>query len=316
MYSHGLRYNLTTSSATLPMTCLVAGVIWLLPSPQSRDLWLSFGIGVLTTLLVMEWNNRSALLRIRSRLMSSTFLFLTALCPFLHDLSWDLATAPCLVLSYILLFRSYQKPRGEGAIFHSFLFLGIGSLLFPPLLCLVPFYWLNMLVQLRSLTARSFMASLFGLVLPYWFYIAYAVWYKRADTVFLYLLDYTNISLPDYGTVPFNRIVSFGFIVFLLLLSIINYLRTYYADKIKTRMFFYAIIVQSVALTLLTAALPRHFDRLFPLMLVTSAPLIAHYVALARGRLMDFWFIILLLLATAWGLFNHFCEWNPLSNIL
>ena len=52
-------------------------------------------------------------------------------------------------------------------------------------------------------------------------------------------------------------------------------------------------------------AYPCFFNYLFPLLLVNSSPLIAHYFTLAKGRvLMNIWFIFWLVLTFALYCYN------------
>ena len=129
------RNRTAKSMLTLPLVAVVAGVVWLLPDPRSVWLWGGFAIVCALTYTLRELNNRSQLLRIRSRLVSATFLALFAALPDLHSAGMHLLPAVGLLLALCCLFGSYQQYRPEHYTFHAFFFLSIGSLDFPPLLC-------------------------------------------------------------------------------------------------------------------------------------------------------------------------------------
>ena len=98
------RNRTAKSMLTLPLVAVVAGVVWLLPDPRSVWLWGGFAIVCALTYTLRELNNRSQLLRIRSRLVSATFLALFAALPDLHSAGMHLLPAVGLLLALCCLF--------------------------------------------------------------------------------------------------------------------------------------------------------------------------------------------------------------------
>lgn len=286
---------------------VVSVLVWMLPGVASAELWLGLALTGVNAYLIMELNNRNALLRIRSRMMSVTYLALMLACPALHTGSLDALPACCLTLAYFMLFASYQEPRAAGYVFHAFLCLGIGSLVFPPLLVLALAYWLCMLFQLRVLGGRTFVASILGVAVPYWLKAAYGVWQNSLDTEFAYLAPWFRVQLPDFSQLTINQWVTLSFIFALSLLAFIHFIHTAYNDKIRTRMLLYAVAVVEVFLTVGIVMLPQHFDVQLRLFLTNSSLLIAHYYTLGKGRFFDAWFYLSVVLLLALGVFNY-CE--------
>lgn len=182
-----MRKSIVTGEFTLPVMALLTLPLWALPDWANWSLWAGLVLTGFTAYLIMELNNRNTLLRIRSRMMSTTFLFLMLICPQLHGLHSGMLSMLLWVLSYHTLFASYQHRRPEGYVFHTFLCVGLGSLLFPPLLLFALGFYFCLLIPLRGLTWRTFMAGIFGLALPYWASAAYAIWHNRLDSAFLSL---------------------------------------------------------------------------------------------------------------------------------
>lgn len=304
------RDRIVGGSLTLPATFALAAAGWMWPGFRDGGLWGGLAATGLTAYLIVEWNNRNALLRIRSRLTSCVYLLLMAACPFLHRWTPEMATTACLAGALILLFASYQKPRAEGEAFHAFLCIGVGSLFFPPVAATLPLLCFSMAVQMRSLTLRAFLAGLTGLLLPYWAYAGWAVWNNRLDEVLALLPRMLHFERADYSSVGPNEAVAIGYVAALVLLSILHYLRTAYNDKIRTRMCFYALILQVLLFLGLMAVQPQWHAPLLRLLLVPAAPLMAHYLALARGRFMNAWFAVVLLSAAALAAYNY-VTWKP-----
>lgn len=300
------RNRTAKSMLTLPLVAVVVGVVWLLPDPRSVWLWGGFAIVCALTYTLRELNNRSQLLRIRSRLVSATFLALFAALPDLHSAGMHLLPAVGLLLALCCLFGSYQQYRPEHYTFHAFFFLSIGSLDFPPLLVLSVFFYLAMGIVLHTFTWRSLLAGLFGLIVPYCFYVGYLGWEDRLDDFVQQLTPYLQYRWPDFRRLPLPHVISFGFITVLALLSTLHFVRTSLNDKIRTRVFLYVLIILELVLAGSCVLLPHHYCIIMPLYLVVASPLIAHYFALARGGLlMNVWFICWLLGLIALSIYNY-----------
>lgn len=285
---------------------MVTLVLWLLPGVTDVGLWGGLAVTMLTAYLIMELNNRNALLRIRSRMMSVTFLALMLVCPALH--TWSIESVPtlCLMLAYFMLFSSYQQVRPEGYIFHAFLFISVGSMIFPPLLVMCVGYYVSMLFQLRNFTWRSFLAGLLGAAVPYWVYAAFAIWNNRLDTAFLYLLDWLEPSLPNYMKLTVNQWVTLGVLFAMALFAFIHFMHTAYNDKIRTRMLLYVVITCQVLITVGVVMLPGKFDEQMRLFIANSSFIIAHYYALGKGRFFNLWFYLSILCLVLLGVYNYF----------
>lgn len=264
------------------------------------------GLTLLTAYLMVEWNNTFSLMRVRSRMTSSTFLLLMAACPLLQTWTTQMLVPLSLLLCYFCLFRSYQKVRAEADFFHAFSFLGLGCLFFPQLLYFVPLLLVSCLVQLRSLSLRSFMACLLGLSLPYWCYAGYSIWHNQLDLTVLHFEQLLTLQMPDYHALTVSQVLSGGFVMAATMLATFHYQRTAYHDKIRTRMFLNLLVTQEYLIILLMVGQPQHFETMLRLLIVNSSPLIAHYLTLAKGRFFHIWFIFCLLLYAAFAVLMPF----------
>lgn len=301
-----LRQRITTSTLLLPFAILLAAVVWCAEDYSDARSWAGFGLCMLTTLALMELNNRNTLLRVRSRMVSTTFLLVATAMPFLHAAGWYWLSPLCLVGAFALLFASYQKMRPEGEVFHAFLLLSVASFRLPLMLGLAPLFYASMLFSLRSLTWRSFFAGIFGLLLPYLFY---ALW-CACDGTLLQAFDFIvqcRPTLPRLSDWPLRKMVNVGFIGLQIFLGLLHYYRTNFNDKIRVRMAYYTIVLQLLALLGAFVFFPQFDVDLFLLLLTSSSVLIAHYWTLARGgAAMTAWFVFNILLLVALGVANAF----------
>ena len=167
MDDRGLRYRIITSSVTSIVALAVAIILWLASgNTASLNSWGGLAVTITVAYILLEMNTRNALLRVRSKMVSSPFLVLAGTLTFLHPLSYDYMPEVCWAAALMVFFMCYQKHLPQAYMFHVFLFLSIGALVFPKMLLFAPFFMFSAIVQKRAFTPRAFMAALIGIILP------------------------------------------------------------------------------------------------------------------------------------------------------
>jgi hypothetical protein len=99
--------------------------------------------------------------------------------------------------------------------------------------------------------------------------------------------------------------VTFAFMVLISIVGIVHFLRHSYNDKIRTRMLYEIFITIDICCMVFIVLQPQHYDCVLHIMIVNTAPLIGHFIALTRTRLTNIFFItlmIVVLLITAYNL--------------
>jgi len=313
MYRITLRTLIAFGTWTLPVVAVIALLVW--TGGERGDVRLWVGAACAAVIACGWWgtNAQHELLRVRSQAVSSTFVALAAAMPFVHAFTPAYLAAMGLVAFYFFLCASYDAERPEGCVFQAFALLCVGAYFFPPLFDLVPVMWLAMLLFLRNLTWRCWLASVFGLAVPALFYWAWLFWHDAGLTALDFVKPYWHFEVPDWRAVPMWKRVNAGFLAFQVLLAFLHYYRGNYRDKIKVRMLFYTFIMAEVFVLAGLAWYPDDFEAWMLLACVNSAPLIAHYWALARGGWpMTLWFLLNVGALVALGLYNaHLLKMIP-----
>jgi hypothetical protein len=225
----------------------------------------------------------------------------------MHPLEGPAVCAACLALSYYLLFRCYQLYNPSIWIFHSFLFLGIGSLFAPVFLAMGLLYYLYLLGFLRALTWRGFWAGILGMTIPYWCWGMLCFFMDRTDSLFAFASTHfmwSPVSLQAIQNWSLTWMISSGVVILLGLVAIFHYLRTKYNDKIRVRMILYIYTSQTLLLMLYLFLQPCEYQNTMSLLVVSSSPLIAHYFALTKSWASNTFFILSLLLCGVMAYYN------------
>ena len=308
---------------------MLTTLLWWLPQGgYSLPYLLGWGVCVFAVLFIIEMVAQNALLRVRSRMVSSLFLLLMAVCGFMHELCPGLLVQLSLIASLYSLLRTCEKTRPELDTFHSYLFLSLGSLAWPPLVCLSPVLLFVQVFLLRSLSLRSFSAAAMGLFLPYIFWssvlfvmgdISPFVAHARemaAPAIRLgmqvrhELLLAQTYDAPSWFAIERGRLASFwagllaghlaemAALVLVVLMGatgVIFYCTNSFDDKTRVRMCHYAIITMQLCVAIWLLLQPWLFRFLFPLLLFTSVPACAYWATFSHSWVARTLFVVLFL---------------------
>ena len=176
MANKRLQNKVAESRLALPIVAIYAILVWIATGLLTYQLWGQFICMVVTAVTVMELNNRYALIRIYSRMVSCAFLVLISMANFLFPSLSVGIVCVCLAFFYLIIFHTYQNKNATGVVFHAFLCIGIASLFFIQILYFLPLLWFIMGTLLVSLHKKTFFASIIGILTPYWLWRIYGLY--------------------------------------------------------------------------------------------------------------------------------------------
>jgi len=163
-----LQNKIAESSLTLPVVMAGGALVWGLSLLFRGGAWPQLVCFAVSCYFMVELNNANALLRVRSRMVTATFIALSCAASQLFASFTGSFVQLCFIIAMLLLFLTYQRPDSVGRIYYAFLFVGLSSLAFVQVLFFVPLLWLLMATQLQSISVKGLSASLLGLATPYW----------------------------------------------------------------------------------------------------------------------------------------------------
>ncbi len=303
MTNDRLQNHISESTLTLPVCAAIAVVLWFVRiNPLSFRIDVRTAVSllsvILTTYIVMETNTANSLLRIRSRMVSAVWVMGISMMTFSHDVTVTWITVPLMAATHYLLFKTYQDPNPVNYTFHIFFLLGTMILIMPNLYVLIPLYFWYMAVFMRSLSWRAFWAGLIGLAMPSWFLFGWCAAngdYTMVTDIIGTIASPQPIEQDNYTTwlsVHNPRTLTWCCLTFVTSVATIHYLRNYFKDKIRTRMYLYIYVIQTVAIWLLLLWQPDKYDRLMPLFMLCAGTLIAHHFALTGTILSNLFFVL------------------------
>ena len=160
---------------------------------------------------------------------------------------------------------------------------------------------------LSSLSLRTFLASLLGLLTPYWCWAAIVLFFYQDNfTPFLsHFYPFADVAFLDgYASLSISHYLTYAFLIILTVIGIVHYLRTSFNDKIRTRQFYYSIMFFDVVVLTLLPLFPLQNDLLLRPAIILTSPLIGHFIALTNTKVTNIAFILILIAALVLTGFN------------
>jgi len=222
---------MTEYSAVLPLWGILCDLF------NNKIITYLFGLSfvILIAFVIQRISDREVLIRERTRLPFMLFILLISTNPELLPVKEITIALLCLVFMMHELFGSYQSPEATGKMFNAGVLIGTAGLFVPQILWVVPLLWIGM-YQFRSLSLRSFAASLAGVLIIYWFVLAWCVW-KHDFSMFSSL--YTSVA--KFNIIPMSALfqyhcVGFAGVVILLIMAFLNIKTNALSNSVRVRM--------------------------------------------------------------------------------
>lgn len=252
---------------------------------------INWGIITLTALLIVMLNNQYQIIRERTKLTFFLPLFFST-CTILYTIPYTYTLAGlCILAAFFPLFLSYQKENATEEIFNSAILFSIASLLnIHLLLCIPLFYW--SFYQFRSLTWRTFFASIIGFMAPYWMVIGYFLVSGKSELISFPTTSFlTNFRHPTDFT--WHAATLLILTLFSSFIAIAQILRNTYHCKIQARIFLQINIWFQVTCLVLTYLYPIESLLYIYLFYLSATLLLAHLFTLVRNKFASLLFYLL-----------------------
>ena len=307
-----LQNKIAESKNTLPVVTVYGAGVWLLTGLMSDNLWVPFCILIVTALLLVYLNNSIALLRVRSRMVSCTYIVLACSACQLFPSTFGGLAAMCLTTSLLFLFHTYQDKHAVGKVYYAFLFIGLASLSFIKFLWFVPLVWILMASNMQSLSARTIASSLLGIITPYWIITPWFILQNDFSWIQFHWLQLITFEPTfDYLGIPTGIIIVFLFTFILTALSITHLIRFGFEDRTRIRLTLGFLCIFSIACMVGLVIEPQYYDPMLRFVFVLSSPVIAHFLTLTSSRVSNITFFVIIALALAITALNI---WMPSFN--
>ena len=305
-----IQNRVAESRHTLPVAALYGVAIWFLSGPLYMERWFQLICFAISVWLVIRMNNENLLIRIYSRMISVSFIFLMCVDQHLFQSVPGSITQLCFLISLVLLFQTYQDGTAKGKIFYVFFSLSVGSIAYIQMFYIIPLFWLLMYLTIHSLSWRTALTSVIGLICPYWLLVGWIVQFEHANFKpwIQRFYELGEFQTPfDFSTIELSQKLFFVLLVILGIIGVFHFMYKSYHDKILVRQLYYSFILLGMVTAVFLAFQPQLYDLLIRILVIAVSPLIAHFLALTHNRISNIVFFIItgtVILFTAYNLWS------------
>lgn len=278
-----LLATITTSRHLLPAACAYSLFLMLCYGVFSKGLFGQACCLAVAAYLMVLLNNTYSLIRIYSRMVSSTFLILSMMCPFLAGSMHGNITTILFVAFYYLFFKTYQDHHAPGTAMYAFACLGIISTQFIQITFLLPVVMPLLYTRMLAGNTKTLIAAFMGYLLPYWIWTGLALWQGNIAELGAHLAGIIDFDL-SFHMPELHVLLTLLALLALVIISTIQCLNDSAADKIKTRMIYDVFIWVDVFAMAFLLLQPQHSDYMMRIIIISSSPLIAHYFTLSENN--------------------------------
>ncbi len=304
-----IQNKVAGSKLALPVTSAYAILVWLLCGGLREQWWLQLGGFALATFFIVLINNTNSLIRIYSRMVSCTFILLTCSACFLFPSTRGAIFMAAFAGFLFVLFQTYQEKESVGLTYYSYLLFGISSIAFVQVVYYLPLLWFLTATLLQSLSLRTVMSGILGLLTPYWFALCWFIWQGDITPLVDQYSSLVTIQKPfALEILGINQLAVIALACVMALTGIIHYLRKHHDDKIRVRLVLGFFIWTDLATLVFLAFQPQYFDSLIRIIMICTAPLMGHFLALTATKATNiafFFFMGITLLLTAYNIWTY-----------
>ena len=303
------QYQIATGRLTLPVAIILSVILWVTTFNDKMEV-IPFLTGGVVTYLLIELNTSFALVRNRSSLPSALFAILFSSSLFLHEYG----KGECLILllfmgSLYCLLKGYESKYHSSYIFHTFLWLSLGSIIEPGIILSAP-PMLIVMCQLRMLSVKTFFAGIIGLCTPYWLITGYEIYSNNDITVLSFFNDILKWSVDDYKDIPLEQYITTGCLLFLSSASGISSIIISQNDKVRNRTFIWVMNTIGIYETLLMLIRPVMLKSILPIVMTMLAILYGYDMIQRTNKLTYISMIISLVIIVFLTTYNLMCHFS------
>lgn len=292
-----LQNRIAESGFALPVMATYGFIVWLYSGLATAGWWPQLACYTASVYLLAELSNTNALLRIRSRIISCSFIALSCMASMLFGSLTGNLSLLFFVLALLLLFSTYQNGQAVGRVFYAFIFLGGASMMHVQTLWLVPAIWVLMATQLLAFNWRVWLSSVIGLLTPYWFLSLWFIYTQDFTPLADHLSGLWAIGVPfDYSDVTVGQVAIYALTLGLMLTGIVHFWHRSYEDKIRIRLLYGFFTYLGLLALLVVAIQPQYFDPFIRVAFICASPLVGHFIALSSTRITNIAVIVIVVL--------------------
>jgi len=263
---------------------------------------ISYIFTVLNSLLIAQMNNKFAFIRTRTFMPVFVYMLISTFWLQIHGNYLAVIATFFVLIAVFLALEMYKDSKGVEQAFLSFFCLAVSSFLVHEVVFLLPFFWIGYGI-LRSLSTRTFFASVFGFITPLIFVFSILFFALNQTVLFPDIKGVIfEYQLFDYKNIPF--LIYFGGLFLIFSIAMMGLSTNTRHDVIQARTMLLFFRVMALGMLLLLIFRFSSYTSYLPLIAAFFAILTAYTFTLVRNLFYYILFIVLCVLSLAFVVYQ------------
>lgn len=259
---------------------------------------------LLNAFLVAQINNRFTIIRTRTFLPILIFLILMSAWNQTHVMIGSLIGLTLFIFALFNFFTMSRDRKASEQAFMGSLLISMGSLLVNPLIFLIPVCWIGFMM-FQSLSFRTFLASVFGVLIPWILYLSIQYSLVPEFDITKHINIFLNIDYT-FSTYSLSEIIYAVAIGIIMLLSIIGMYSITNSDAINTRNKLNFLFLLLLSVIVLAILFRNQFASFLPFIALIYSILISHPLTLKQNNFYGILFVVFCLFNVAFVISKYF----------
>jgi hypothetical protein len=288
-----------------PLWNLVAGMLPNKPFAYLAGMALTAGGGF----LIHRANYMLAIIREKTLLPFFLYLLLVSSNPDFFPLNAASPGVFFLIPAFYQLLASYREAGSTRNAFNAAFLIGLGSLFWARILWFLPLFWGGM-YQFKAMSLRTFLASLTGVGVVYWFLVGWCVWTSDYAALPRPFAALPRPSLPAADALGGLQTADWLYVLYALFLcsiAIVNIRLHEQEDSLRARRFLSFLSLFFVASFALFLFYRQSAGEFLSVACMPASILLSHFFTVKAGKKkrrlyygLIFLFILLSLMRSSW----------------
>ncbi|GEM_PF-4988165 len=255
---------------------IISLLSWIVFMQSLSDL-LMMGIVIACGLIITSLNNYYNILEKRDGLPFLLLWWISGALVSLHAFQCESLAVLTYSLALFFLAECYSTENAPVAAFNMCSALAIGIIIFPPLMFSLPIVLFS-IMKISPITLQKLTASLIGLLVPFWFMLAYTLLVDDLTFFVNFANEIRQIHFFAYSSVPMELVISHVTITLWLGLFIISHIRFVHSFQLRTRLVFICLAFFFLYIVALAVIFPQYLPIFLPMEIFTGILFVAYFV--------------------------------------
>ncbi len=208
------------------------------------------------------------------------------------------------VFYLFFVFQAYQRRQAPALFFFAYVFIGIISLRFVHMLYFVPFLWMMTVIWLQAPSVRNTAAMFMGLLLPYWFWLAWLLYTGNPAVLINHFPALASFEPLCNGILEPHLLVSCAVLTLFHVCGMMRFWYFSYNENIRNRMQHLMIYAVGILALVFLVLQPQHANFLLPLVILGVSVSSAHYFTFSKSKLASVLFVIFIVVVLSATVLN------------